>query len=430
VSRTQEISLVVGAAVLASLGVALVNAATAGALDAQVALTFIVFAASFGGISVAVERWAPDAIQYLLPPTALLTAVGFTIIYRLDPEAAARQRWWLLIAAALAILTLWALDRYGVAPLAGYPWLTLSAALALLALPLLPSSWPLGGAEINGSRIWIQLDLFGSLILRFQPSEVAKLLLVFFLASYLSQRQPVLSQMPRRLGKLRLPEPRQLMPLVIGWFLSLVLLVYQRDLGASLLLLALFVVMLYAATSRSAYLGAGATLALMGIGASLMAFEHVQRRFDAWIRPFEDVADTGYQVAQGLFAMGTGSLTGSGLGLGRPDLIPSATTDYVFAAVAEELGLAGSLAVIAGFALLLGVGFGISLRARDTYRKLLAAGLIAVVGLQSVLILAGVTRLLPVTGVALPFVSYGGSALVSNTIIVVLLLRLSSEQNR
>jgi len=157
------------------------------------------------------------------------------------------------------------------------------------------------------------------------------------------------------------------------------------------------------------------------------AFDHVQRRFDAWLRPWDDFADSGFQVAQSLFALGSGSLTGSGLGLGRPDFIPSATTDFVFAAVAEETGLAGSLAIVAAYGLLVAVGFGIALRARDPYRKLLAAGLTSVIALQTILIIGGVIRLLPLTGIALPFMSYGGSALVANLIAIVVLARISHE---
>ena len=253
------------------------------------------------------------------------------------------------------------------------------------------------------------------------------MLLVVFLASYLASRHSALAVMTRRIGPVSLPEPRQLFPLAAAWGVSLVILVYQRDLGASLLLLAVFTVMLYAASGRAVYPLVGGGLFVVGTVAAAQVFDHVQRRFDAWIRPWDDFADSGFQIAQSLFAMGSGSLTGAGLGLGRPDFIPAATTDFLFAAVAEETGLAGSLAMVAAYALLVGVGFGIALRARDPYRKLLAAGLTSVIAIQAILIIGGITRLLPLTGIALPFMSYGGSALVANLLALVLIARISHE---
>jgi len=186
--------------------------------------------------------------------------------------------------------------------------------------------------------------------------------------------------------------------------------------------------MLYIATARYSYLVTGAVLAVAGGLFAYRAFDHVQRRGEAWLYPWDDFFGSGFQVAQSLFAFGTGSLTGSGLGVGRPDLIPAASTDYVFAAIAEETGFAGAAAVIAGFALLIGVGLGIALRSHDLFRKLLAAGLALVLGIQTILILAGVLRLMPVTGITLPFMSYGGSSLVANMMILAVLARISHEE--
>jgi cell division protein FtsW len=186
--------------------------------------------------------------------------------------------------------------------------------------------------------------------------------------------------------------------------------------------------MLYAATERTAYLAVGSSMFLAGAAAAAFTFSHVARRFEAWLRPFADPADTGYQILQSLFALGSGSLSGSGLGVGTPDRIPAAWTDFIFSAVGEELGLAGSVAVIAMYALLVAVGVGIALRSRDLFRKLLAFGLAFTLGLQSFLIIAGVTRLLPLTGITLPFMSYGGSSLVSNFLILALLARISHEE--
>ena len=426
-SRTAEAALLAGAAALAALGVAIVTAAGGERPDAQTALTFLVMALAFGALHLALRQWAAEASPYLLPLAAVITAVGLTEIYRLDPRSATLQRWWLLIAAAAGVAIVALLSRTGIESLLQFRYLFLAGAVAAFMLPLLPTSWALGGVEINGSRLWLQLRLFDTTVVQFQPGEVGKVLLVMFLASYLASRHSALRTLTRRIGRVGLPEPRQLFPLLAAWAVSLIVLVYQRDLGASLLLLAVFVAMLYAASGRALYPVAGGALFIAGALLADRWFDHVQRRVDAWIRPWDDFADSGYQIAQSLFAMGSGSLTGAGLGFGRPDFIPSATTDFIFAAVAEETGLAGSLAIVAAYALLVGVGFGIALRARDPYRKLLAAGLTSVVAIQAILIIGGVTRLLPLTGITLPFMSYGGSALFANVIAIVLLARVSHE---
>lgn len=425
-TRNAEAALLLAAAVLASMGVALVNFAAGRGFDAQVALTFLVFAVSFGMVHMGLRRWAPEGNPYLFPIAAFLAAIGFTEIYRLDPDLASIQRWSLLIAGAATTGVLWLLRDEGVTVLRRYRYLFLGAAVALLLLPLLPETWPLGGAVINGSRLWVRLDLpAGGRSLSFQPGEIAKVLLVLFLASYLADRHVAMATTGRKLGPISLPEPRQLGPIILAAVASFGILVYQRDLGASLLLFALFVTMVYVATGRATYLVSGLLLAGVGGYAAYRMFDHVQRRVFAWLHPFNDFAGAGYQIVQSLFALGSGSLTGSGLGLGRPDLIPAASTDFIFSSIAEEMGFAGSIAVLAAYGLLLAAGFGIALRSRDVFRKFLAFGLTMVIGIQAFLILAGVMRLLPVTGITLPFMSYGGSSLLANMILVALLVRAS-----
>lgn len=428
-TRNAEAALLLGAAAVAAFGVTLVNLAGGEGIDAQVALTFMVFVASFGGFHLALRQWSPAASPYLLPLAAILTAIGFVEVYRIDRSLASLQRWWLLIATVLAVGLLFAVRRTGLAPLRRYRYVFLLSALILLLLPLLPTDWsfPVRGFEQGGSRLWIRFEA-GPLRLQFQPGEIAKLVLAAFLASYLGERQPVLAATTRRLGGFRVPAMRQLAPLVIAWAASFGVLIYQRDLGASLLLFAVFIAMLYAATGRGAYLATGGFLFSVGAVAAWLFFSHVERRVSAWLQPFADFEDTGYQIAQSLFAFGSGSLSGSGLGLGAPDRIPNAATDFVFAAVGEELGLAGSVAVIATYGLLVAVGFGISLRSRDIFRKLLAGGLSFVLGLQTFLIIGGVIRLLPLTGITLPFMSYGGSSLVANFVLLALLARISHEE--
>jgi cell division protein FtsW (lipid II flippase) len=432
-TRNAEGLTIVAASVLAAFGVSLVNFARDQSIDAQTALTFLVFLIGFGGFHLAVRVFAPKATSLLLAPVAALTALGFFEIYRLDlaleSNRAGLQRWWILIAAAVACLVLALLARGSTSVLRRYRNITLMVSVLLLLLPNLPSDWgfPLKGLEVNGSRLWIVLDA-GFTSLQFQPAELAKLGLVAYVAGYLADHQRALRDARRHLGPIRFPEPRQLIPLLITWGISVLILISQRDLGASLLLFVGFVLLLYAATGTAGYLVAGGFLGLVAGVASYMAFDHVQRRVLAWLAPFEHYENEGYQIAQGLFAMGTGSLSGSGPGVGRPDLIPNAATDFIFAAVGEELGFAGTVSVIALFALVVAVGLGISFRSRDTFHKLFAAGLTFVLAVQTFLIIGGIVRLVPLTGITLPFMSYGGSALVGNLILVALLLRISHEE--
>ncbi len=428
-TRNVSAVLVISAAALAGFGVSLVNFAGDGNVDTETALAFLVFILAFGGLHVAVRRWAPRATPLLLGPVTLLTAIGFFEIYRLDPDRADLQLWWMLIAAGLGALALALLATSTTSVLRRYRNIVLLISLVLLLLPALPSDWSffLRGLEVNGSRLWIQLDV-GFTTLQFQPAELAKLGLVSYMAAYLADHQRGLREAHRQLGPLRIPEPRQLVPLVVTWGVSVVVLLSQRDLGASLLLFAGFVLLLYAATGTAGYLAIGGVMAAVGAVVAYASFDHVQRRVVAWLSPFEHYQDEGFQIAQGVFALGTGSLTGSGPGLGRPDLIPNAETDFIFAAVGEEIGFAGTVAVIALYSMVIAVGLGIALRSRDTFRKLLAAGLVFVFGVQTFLIVGGILRIVPLTGITLPFMSYGGSALVGNILLIVLLLRISHEE--
>lgn len=428
-TRTLEGVLLAGAAALAALGVTLVNLARGEGVDAQVGLTFLTFVIALAAWHVAIRRFARNASADLLPPVALVLVFGLVEIYRLSTFRAGLQRWWLLIGTAVGVAVLAWLHRTGTVALRRYRNLLLGAAVGLLLLPMLPATGPLPvhGLEVNGSRLWIVVDL-GFIDVNFQPGELAKVFFVVFLAAFLADRQPALAGARRRIGRLELPEPRLLVPVLLVWVASLGVLVAQRDLGASLLLFAVFIAMLYGATGESGYVVTGGILTLLGGAASWALFDHVRRRVEAWLFPFRDFEGAGYQIAQGLFGIGSGSLAGAGPGLGRPDLIPNAITDFVFAAVAEEFGVAGSIAVLAGYALVVAVAFGIALRARDRFRKLLALGLGVAFGIQTLLILGGVLRIVPLTGIALPFMSYGGSSLLGNSVLLALLLRVSHEE--
>ena len=427
-SRTAEAVLVLASAGLAAFGVLLVNFAQGAHLNADTVLTLVVFVVVFGGLLAAVSWWAPRSVPFLIPLAATLTAVGFVIVYRLDRGLAGAQGWWLLSSAGLAALWLLSARGKGVRPLARHRYVFLAASIALAALPLIPpiGPIPLHGLQINGSRLWIEWDRGVRLLL--QPGEVARVLLVVFLASFISEHQAALSVAGRTAGRFRLPQPRGLAPVGVAWIASVGVLVYMRDLGASLLVFGVFLIMLYMGTNRPSYLATGSGLFVTGVAITYILAAHVRDRIDAWLDPWTNLEGTGHQIVQGLFALGAGSLSGTGLGLGEPDLVPAAATGHVFAASAEELGLAGSVVVLAAHALLVGVGFGIALRARDLFQKLLAAGLSSMLGLQTVLVVSGVIRLLPVTGLATPFMSSGGSSTVAGFLLVAILARISHEE--
>jgi cell division protein FtsW (lipid II flippase) len=268
--------------------------------------------------------------------------------------------------------------------------------------------------------------------MHFQPAEIAKVLIVVFAASYLSARKELLAVATRRLGPLALPEPRHLGPLLVAWLVSLAVLFFQKDLGSSLLFFGLVVVMLWVATARSAYLLIGGIMFAAGALFAYRAFDHVRDRVTIWLHALDPrfIQDEGYQVAQSLFAMATGGIAGTGLGQGRPQDIPDAPTDFVFAAIGEELGLLGTIAVLLLFVLLVARAFRTALTRADDFGQLLAAGLGIILALQTFVIIGGVTRLIPLTGITLPFVSYGGSSLVANFVLLALLIRTSAGPAR
>jgi cell division protein FtsW (lipid II flippase) len=289
-----------------------------------------------------------------------------------------------------------------------------------LITPLLPV---LGTDFGRGSRIWVRIPGGFSL----QPGEFAKIGLVVFFASYLAEKRALLSAATQRLGPLHVPPARAFGPVALAWGVSLAVLVFERDLGLSLLVFGLFVAMLYMATGRVAYVAAGLLLFGAGAVASWSVFGHVQTRVSIWLDPFADAQDTGFQLVQSLFALGTGGIAGVGWGRGNPELIPDVPTDFIFSAIGEELGLLGTTALLLLYFLLVGRGFAIAVRARDDFSRLLAAGLTFTFALQVFVIVGGVTRLIPLTGITLPLVSYGGSSLLANYVLVALLVMVSAD---
>lgn len=365
-----------------------------------------------------ITRFAPPADPALFPTAAVLVGLGFAMIFRLSGGLAAEQATWIALGLAAFCATLWLVRDHR--QLDAFTYSIGLAGIVLLLLPIVPGI----GREINGARLWVRLGPIG-----FQPSEIGKVLVVVFLASYLAQKRELLRVATWRLGPLRLPPPKHLMPVLVAWGTSLVILFLQRDLGASLLYFGIFVVMLWVATGRSAYLVIGGTLFALGAWLGYRAFEHVQLRVDVWLHALDPdkVYGQGYgQLAQAWFGMATGGLVGTGLGRGSPGLIPFAATDFIFAAIGEELGMLGTVAVLLLYVTLVGKGLRIALACADPFGRLLAAGLSAAVALQTFVIVGGITRVIPLTGVTLPFVSYGGSSLVSNFVLLALLVRIDA----
>ncbi len=358
----------------------------------------------------------PNSDPFLLPMVSSLCFLGMTALYRLDPHVARMQLIWTGVGAAAAALMLVFLKD--VSSLGRYRY-----TLGFIGILLLVSTMVLG-KEVNGAKLWISIGP-----LNFQPSELAKIFLTIFFASYLAERKELLSQVGKRFLGVRLPRARDLGPLLAMWALSLLILVYQKDLGSSLLFFGIFVAMLYIATGRLFFVMAGMLLFLIGAFFAYQVFGHVKSRVRIWLDPLnpETVSGESYQIAQSLFAFAEGGIAGKGLARGSPRLIPFAETDFVFAALGEELGVFGAVFVVMIFLLLAARGMHISMGCRNDVGKLLAAGLAVVLFLQSFIIMGGVTRLVPLTGITLPFVSYGGSSLFSNFLLLALLISISRE---
>ena len=365
------------------------------------------------------RRLARGADPLLLPIGFLLNGLGLVMVGRLDfaqeASRAPAQTLWTVVAVGAFIATLVVIRDHSV--IDQYRYLIGMAALGFLLMPLLPVL----GREVNGARIWI-----GFAGMSFQPGEIAKIGLVAFFASYLAEKRGLMTVATNRLGPFHVPPARAFGPILFVWGVSLSVLVFQKDLGLSLLVFGIFVLMIYIATGRPAYALAGGAMFAGGAFFAWTQFSHVAARVSTWLDPWAKYDTDGFQVAQSLFAMGTGGVLGVGLGQGRPDLIPEVGTDFIFAAFGEELGLVGTTALLLCYFLFIGRGLHIAARARDDFGQLLAAGLIVLFGLQVFVILGGVTRLLPLTGLTLPFISYGGSSLVANYALIALLLRVSA----
>jgi cell division protein FtsW (lipid II flippase) len=291
----------------------------------------------------------------------------------------------------------------------------------MLVLPLVPGL----GYSVGGAQIWVRVGP-----VNFQPGEFAKIAFAIFFAGYLAERRELIAASTWKVGPLHLPEPRHIAPILVAWGFSIVVMVGQQDLGSSLMFFTLFVVMMWVATERALYLVLGFGLFATAAFTAWWLFDHVQTRVDIWLDPWSRPFGSGYQIVQALYGLADGGVVGTGLGRGSPNKVPAAHNDFIFAAISEELGMIGGSAVIMSYLLFVGAGLRIALRTDNAFEKLLAVGLTTIVGVQAFVIIGGVVKLVPLTGITLPFVSYGGSSLLTNYILLALLLRLSDSGAR
>ena len=375
------------------------------------------------------RRKASEADPIILPVAVALNGLGLAMIYRLDLATVAaggtelfafRQVLWSALAMAVAAAVILYVPSQLF--LRRFVYLSMAIGIGLLLLPLLPFI----GTTINGATLWI--TLFG---VTFQPGEIAKIALIIFFAGYLVNRKDSLAVVGRKILGIRIPRGRELGPILVIWLASIAVLVLQRDLGTSILYFGLFLVMIYVATGRAFYVAIGVAMIVTGGLVASRVLDYVTKRFDTWLNPFSnenyDAIGGSYQIVQGIFGMANGGLFGSGLGGGVPQLVPLAESDFIIASLAEELGLIGFFAILALYFLLVTRGLKIAFRHTDEFAKLMAVGFAFVIALQVFVVIGGVTRVLPLTGLTTPLLAAGGSSLLANWIIIAMLLRLSDS---
>ena len=430
--RSTELRLLVLALALGVGAYALVGLATTDALPPDI----IGYGAGLVALGVGMHlvlRWrAPYADPVILPAAVALNGIGLAMIYRIDLAYEARERFagfaerqlvWTALGVGIAAAAIILLRDHRT--LRRYTYTAMVAGLALIVLPMVPGL----GAQRNGARIWINIGSAS-----FQPAELAKIAFAIFFAGYLVTHRDTLALAGPKVLGLQLPRPRDLGPILVTWVASLAVLVVQRDLGTSLLFFGLFVGMLYLATERLSWVVIGVGLFIGGAAAAARAFPHVGARFEVWLGALDDqvfnASPGSGQLVRGLFGMASGGLFGTGWGQGRPDLVPYAESDFIAASVGEELGLTGLLAVLVIYLVLAERGLRTAIGVRDGFGKLFAGGMAFVLAFQCFVVVAGVTRLIPLTGLTMPFLAYGGSSLLANWVIAALLLRISDDARR
>jgi len=424
--RNLELALLLIAFIINGSAIVLVQLGALGAIDTDL----ITLGAIVAGLAIAMHLvlrfTAPQADPFILPIVTALNGIGIAEIYRIDiyhhrsgwASAAIPQIAWTALAMVIAMGVLLVIRNHRL--LQRYQYIAMFAGLVLLLLPMLPGI----GQTINGARLWIHIGGFS-----FQPGELAKIALAIFFAGYLVTSRDSLAVVGKKVLGLRFPRARDLGPILVIWVAAMAVLIFQRDLGTSLLYFGLFLVMIYVATGRLSWVVLGLGLFAAGALIASRTLSYVTGRFDAWLDSFDPAvygAQGGsYQLVQGLFGIANGGLIGTGLGEGRPGIVPLAESDYIIASLGEELGLAGLFAILALYLLFVSRGFRIGFEGTDDFGRLLSVGLSFVVALQVFIVIGGVTRVIPLTGLTTPFLAAGGSSLTANWIIAALLLRLS-----
>lgn len=425
--RHLELFLLLVACGINASAVVLVQLGALGEIDTTLLFLGVTLSVLVIVLHVVLRCVAREADPFILPIATLLNGLGIAMIYRIDiadqqsgwQSAAVRQTAWSALAIACAIAVLLIIRNHRV--LFRYTYIFGFVGVLLLLLPLVPGL----GREISGARVWISVGSFAT----FQPGEIAKIALAVFFAGYLVRNRDSLATVGKRFLGMRFPRLRDLGPILVVWALSMSVIIFQRDLGTALLYFGLFLVMLYLATARISWVILGVGLFLGGAVLASQTLEYVNGRFTNWLDALNpavyEAPGGSFQLVQGLFGLAKGGLLGTGLGQGRPEITPVPQSDYIIASLGEELGLAGLFAILALYLLLVARGFRIGFAGQDDFGKLLAVGLAFVIALQCFIVIGGVTRVIPLTGLTTPFLAAGGSSLVANWIIVALLLRLS-----
>lgn len=412
--RTTELLLLIAAAFPVTLLYAMYVVTTGAALSFQTLAVPLGLFAAFAAAHIGVRIFAPGADPAILPVVFTLSGIGITFVTRLQPDASLGQVIFLFLGVALMVGTLAVVKNLEV--IKRYKYVLGIAGIILLVLPMFI------GTEIYGSKLWIKIGGF-----QFQPGEFAKVLIVLFLAGYLAENRELLSISNRTVLGIKFPRLRLLYPLFIVWGVCLLVVAFERDLGSALLFYTIFLIMLYVATGRMSYVIIGLALLAVGAFGMYQIMSHVQVRVAIWLDPFSDAQNLGYQIVQSLFSLADGGLAGVGIGKGMADIIPVVASDMIFAAIGEEMGLLGGSAVLLLFMLFAVRGLTTAARAKSDLAAFSAAGLTAAISFQAFTIVGGVTKLIPLTGVTLPFMSQGGSSLLASFVIVALLLRAGDE---